>query len=77
MPDRPLDNRTLLRKTLITAGVMVSAGAVVVGTLTFVASAVTSRAVAGPGASDDAGAPASPSIARHPGPGGKADTSGK
>ncbi len=69
MPDTTLDNRTLIRRALVFAGVMVSAGAVVVGTLTLVASAVTDRIVAPPGeAADDAGSPVS---IHHPVPGAR------
>jgi hypothetical protein len=46
----PMDNRTLLRKTLVTAGAMVGACVVIVGTMTGVALLVVGHAV-GPAAS--------------------------
>jgi hypothetical protein len=52
MPDLTIDNRTLLRKTLLTAGVMVSACIVLVGTLTLLASAIVGGALAGPGSDE-------------------------
>jgi len=46
MPGEPIDNRSLLRRTLITMGAMVGGTVLLVGTLTLVASSVVGRAVA-------------------------------
>ena len=50
-----MDNRTLLRRTLITVGVMVGANVVVVGLLLFIAVVVVGHAVNPPPADDKGG----------------------
>jgi hypothetical protein len=51
MPGEPLDNRSLMKRTLITVGAMLGGSIVLVGTLTLVASSVVGRAVAAPDSS--------------------------
>ena len=51
-----LDNRTLLRRTLIAVGAMVGACTLVVGTVTLVVSGIAGRAVASEDALPDSGA---------------------
>jgi hypothetical protein len=54
MAGEPIDNRSLMRRTLITVGAMVGGSIVLVGTLTLVASSVVGRAVAAPDSSSSA-----------------------
>jgi hypothetical protein len=48
MSGEPIDNRSLVRQTLITVGAMLGGSVFLVGTLTLVASSVVGRAVAAP-----------------------------
>ncbi len=57
MAGEPIDNRSLMRRTLITVGAMVGGSIVLVGTLTLVASSVVGRAVAAPDSSGSASGP--------------------
>jgi len=47
MTSAPTDNRTLLRRTLITSGAMLGACVALVGTLTFIASSAAGHAMSG------------------------------
>jgi hypothetical protein len=51
-----MDNRTLLRRTLITVGAMVGACVVVVGTVTLLAAVVVGHAVSPPSEAESTGA---------------------
>jgi hypothetical protein len=51
MPEAPIDNQTLLKRTLVTMGAMVGACVVLVGALTLIASGVAGHVVA-PAAAD-------------------------
>jgi len=54
MPGEPIDNRGLMRRTLITVGAMVGGCVLLVGTLTLLASSIAGRALV-PSSGDAAG----------------------
>ncbi len=77
MPEStPMDNRTLLRKTLVTVGAMVSGCILVVGVLTLVASAIVGHAVGPKEESDAGGGTSAAGTPQHPPSAGPKPTAG-
>jgi hypothetical protein len=66
MPESAMDNQTLLRRTLVTAGTMVGGTAVIVGTLTLVALAIVDHAVSPAESSGGADAGPAMAVTAHP-----------
>lgn len=67
MPDAPIDNRTLLRRTLVMMGAMVGACVLLVGTLTLAAVVFVGRAAShdADAVSDTTSSQARPAAAAH------------
>jgi hypothetical protein len=65
MAESALDNQALLKRTLVTAGAMVGACVLFVGTVTLIAVGIVGHAVSGTsGAASDAGPAATTAIPR-------------
>ncbi len=67
MTESAMDNQALLRRTLVTAGTMLGGCVLIVGTLTLIALAIVSHAVAPAQDASDAGV--SPALTAHGKPG--------
>jgi hypothetical protein len=68
MTESAMDNQVLLRRTLVTAGTMLGGCVLIVGTLTLIALAIVSHAVA-PAQDTAADAGVSPAVTAHGKPG--------